>query len=352
MSQLVPEPEPAFIAGRPNIYGIHYPRVNGWYLGKNETGVADYMGSPSPAALKAIRDAHAVAGEPQQAQKHILWSPPEATRDECRNQEWIWIARYRAEHSGPVFNQFPTEDWTDHFRWEHDPVTHVDRATNSRWPVVYLKLQARCDANGNCSGGEYATRCGRSWGQQARDLLWCKVIYLDGREEWLLEPTARGNPYDAFRAHKFAMVNGGTDSGAADGRVTSATGPAVDGHTTGSIPGPARAATPDAGTRSGSRLRVRATSSDGEPSTRRASDRSVVGVTGPGPCWAVQTRRDGISYAVVAWYFATGDAAQERANQVNRGDGPRYVREWKDSGQRNYDGRVIPATAYYESDGV
>lgn len=153
---LVPNPEPEFVPGRPNIYGIYHPNVNGRYVGKNETGVEDYMGSPDRAARKAIADAHQAVGPQIVRCKHILWSPPEATFEGCRNQEWIWIARFRAVHDGPVFNMFPIQDWSDDFRWEHDPVTHVDRATNSRWPVVYLKLQASCDANGNCSGGAYA----------------------------------------------------------------------------------------------------------------------------------------------------------------------------------------------------
>ena len=37
---LVPDPEPALVSGRPSIYGIHYPNVNGWYVGKNETELA------------------------------------------------------------------------------------------------------------------------------------------------------------------------------------------------------------------------------------------------------------------------------------------------------------------------
>ncbi len=51
--------------------------------------------------------------------------------------------------------------------------------------------------------------CGRPWGQQTRGLYWCKVVYPDGREKWLHGPAPRGSPYDAFREHKFAMINGG-----------------------------------------------------------------------------------------------------------------------------------------------
>ncbi len=204
----VAPPEPGFVAGRPYVYGLHYPDVDGWYVGKNETGSATYMGSPSQAALLNIADAHQAVGmdtvpEPT---KRLFWSPPNATRKACCDQEWYWIARVRASHDGPVFNLFPIEDWTDHFSWEHDPVTHVDRATNSRWPVVYVKLQASRDAQGRCSGGKagwYSRHCGGDWGDQARE-HWCKVIYPDGREVML--PGA--NPYHAFRSHKLIMTRG------------------------------------------------------------------------------------------------------------------------------------------------
>ena len=215
MALLVPNPEPEFVTGRPNIYAIYYENVNGYYVGKNETGRADYMGSPDRAARKAIADAHKTVGMLEVRKKHILWSPPTATYEECRDQEWMWIARFRAAHDGPVFNVFPIQDWSNHFRWDHDPVTHVDRATNSRWPVVYLKLQASCDADGNCSGDNYERICGRPWGQQTRGLYWCKVIYPDGREEWLHGPAPDGNPYEAFRDHKFNMLNGGEVASAA-----------------------------------------------------------------------------------------------------------------------------------------
>ena len=350
MSQLVPDPEPAFIDGRPNIYGIFYPQVNGWYIGKNETGVAGYLGSPSAATVKAIRDAHAAVGAAEDREKHVLWSPADATRESCRDQEWVWIARFRAQHDGPVFNQFPTVDWTDHFRWEHDPDTHVDRATNSRWPVVYLKLQARCDANGHCSGGGYGARCGKPWGRQARDVVWCKVIHPDGREQWLLEPTTRGNPYDAFRQHKVAMIRGSTASRPAGtaslGTPASSVPVTPNTLATNVTDRPALNVTRPHRAGPEAALMVTAISTDGRTSTRRATDRSVSGITAPGPCWAVQTRRDALQTATIAWYFATEADARLRADEVNHGDGPRYVREWKASGQRNFDAQVVRATAY------
>src|SRR5258705_10773239 len=209
----VPPKEPGFILGQPYIYGLYYPDVNGWYIGKNDTGRADYMGSPSAAVVKAIADAHEVAGLPTvpKPTKRLLWSPPGATLRECHDQEWLWIARAREHHDGPVFNLFPIQDWSDHFEWVHDKETHVDRATNSRWNVVYLKLQARCDADENCSGGKnnwYRRNCGRPWGDQVKGSSWCKVVYPDGRAEWLQPPGPKGSPYEAFRQHKFSMING------------------------------------------------------------------------------------------------------------------------------------------------
>jgi hypothetical protein len=184
------------------VYGLFYPNVNGWYVGKNETGTAGYMGSPSEAVRAAIGRAHQGVGLPELVDKRILWIG--VSRRECRDQEWVWIARFRAGHDGPVFNLFPIEDRSDHFAWVHDPVTHVDRATNSRWPVVYVKLQADPDAAGNCN----RRSCGRPWGAQVRGLRWCKVIEPDGRQEWLMRPARRGNPYAAFRRHKLAMLQG------------------------------------------------------------------------------------------------------------------------------------------------
>ena len=203
-----PPTEPAFVSGQPYIYGLYWTEVDGWYVGKNETGRADYMGSPSQAALNSIADAHCSVGlssVPAPA-KRLLWSPAGATREECRNQEWYWIAKVRANHHGPVFNLFPIEDWSNHFDWVHDHVTHVDRASNSRWPVVYIKRQASPDSEGRCSGGKanwYRRECGEPWGEHPQEKF-CKVVYLDGREVQL----PGGNPYDAFRKHKLAMTRG------------------------------------------------------------------------------------------------------------------------------------------------
>lgn len=203
-----PPPEPALVEGRPYIYGLYYAEVDGWYVGKSETGSTNYMGSASEAVAMAIADAHRAVGlrAVPVPTKRLFWSPPDASRQECRDQEWHWISRVRALHEGPVFNLFPIEDWSDHFTWVHDHVTHVDRASNSRWPVVYVKLQASCSADGRCSGGKsnwYLHECGEPWGDQSHD-KWCKVLYPDGREI-MLQGT---NPYDAFRKHKLAMIRG------------------------------------------------------------------------------------------------------------------------------------------------
>lgn len=59
---LVPTPEPEFVPGRPNIDAVYYENVNGYYVGKNEKGRADYMGAPDRAARKSIADAHKKVG--------------------------------------------------------------------------------------------------------------------------------------------------------------------------------------------------------------------------------------------------------------------------------------------------
>jgi len=211
---LLPDVEPTFVNGQPYIYGLHFAAVDGWYIGKNETGRGDYMGSPSRAVVQAIAEAHAKVGlhDVPQPTKRLLWSPAGATRAECRDQEWFWIARARAEHRGPVFNLFPIQDWSNHFDWVHDKVTHVDRATNSRWPVVYIKLQASCDAVGNCSGGKsnwYGKECGQPWGDQTRGVYWSKVVYPDDTEEMLCPPGRnRARAYQRFLEHKLDMIRG------------------------------------------------------------------------------------------------------------------------------------------------
>jgi len=96
--------------------------------------------------------------------------------------------------TGRFFGLFPIQDWSNHCDWVHDNVTRVDRATNGRWSVVYVKLQASLDADGNCCGGKanwYRRVCGRPSGDQTRD-HWCKVVYPDGREMMLPGGTAPG----------------------------------------------------------------------------------------------------------------------------------------------------------------
>ena len=86
----VPPPEPRLVPGQPYVYGLYYNDVDGWYVGKSETGRSNYMGSPSDAVVMAIADAHqaidmSTVPEPT---KRLFWSPPNATRKECRDHEW------------------------------------------------------------------------------------------------------------------------------------------------------------------------------------------------------------------------------------------------------------------------
>jgi hypothetical protein len=200
---LVPDPEPELVVGRPRIYVNYFQPVNGAYVGKNDSGDPNYQGSPQPQALKRISDAYAQIGittGPHKSVQHMLWSPPGATIAECHNQEWIWIARFRAHHDGPVFNVFPIEDFSDHFNWEHDPLTHVERATNSRWRVMYVKMSSWPDSQGNCVTHDGHHPCARPWGDQTPGAFWCKKIYLDedNREEWLIPPSTNVKPITTY----------------------------------------------------------------------------------------------------------------------------------------------------------
>jgi hypothetical protein len=92
------------------------------------------------------------------------------------------------------------------FHWKHNPETHEDYTVDCPWGVYY-KLQATCNDDGNCSG------CGRPWGGQRRGRYWCRIVYSDGREEWVSEPgTSGGRPYSAFLAHKKSVRLGTVSS--------------------------------------------------------------------------------------------------------------------------------------------
>jgi hypothetical protein len=104
------------------------------------------------------------------------------------------------------------------FHWEHNPDTHEDYTVDCPWGVYY-KLQASCSDDGNCSGGSddwYGRTCGRPWGGQRRGQYWCRIVYSDGREEWVSEPgTSKGRTYSAFLAHKESvrLVTGSAEGG-------------------------------------------------------------------------------------------------------------------------------------------
>ena len=87
-------------------------------------------------------------------------------------------------------------------------------------------------------------------------------------------------------------------------------------------------------------LKVTATSTDGHTSVRRATDKGVVGIIEPGDYWAVETRRERITHAVIAWYFASEEDARRCVHEVNSGT----LLHMGD--QRNYDARILRARAF------
>ena len=137
-------------------------------------------------------DGGAQRGEPSVVVPVGRGAPPLHRDGNCAHRHWFWIARVRAEHDGPVVRPVPNPGLEQPLRLGPDNVTRVDRATNGRWSVVYVKLQASLDADGNCCGGKanwYRRVCGRPSGDQTRD-HWCKVVYPDGREMMLPGGTA------------------------------------------------------------------------------------------------------------------------------------------------------------------
>jgi hypothetical protein len=96
------------------------------------------------------------------------------------------------------------------FHWEHNSKTHEDYTLDCPWGVYY-KLQAIPDDDGNCSGGKdnwYGRTCGQPWGDQRRSQYWCRIVYSDGREQWVHNGTSSARPYNAFLAHKESVLSG------------------------------------------------------------------------------------------------------------------------------------------------
>jgi hypothetical protein len=56
------------------------------------------------------------------------------------------------------------------FHWKDNPDTHEDYPVDCPWGIYYM-LEARCNDEGNCSGGKddfYGRTCGWPWGGQVR----------------------------------------------------------------------------------------------------------------------------------------------------------------------------------------
>lgn len=94
-------------------------------------------------------------------------------------------------------------------------------------------------------------------------------------------------------------------------------------------------------------LRVTATGRCGDVSDRSASHDSVCGITGPGPCWAVDAKversnsyqlRDGS----IVRYWRTREEAETDAALIKRG---RLF--YKETGRRYFDPVITEAKAYW-----
>ena len=94
-------------------------------------------------------------------------------------------------------------------------------------------------------------------------------------------------------------------------------------------------------------LRVRATGRCGVTSDRAVTDKSVDGITGPGPCWAVDAKVEKsnnrqLSDGSIVRYSGTRHAADADATLIAR-----RLLFYKDSGRRYFDPVVTQAEAYW-----
>ena len=94
-------------------------------------------------------------------------------------------------------------------------------------------------------------------------------------------------------------------------------------------------------------LRVRATGRCGATCDRAVTDKSVDGITGPGPCWAVDAKVEKsnsreLSEGSIVRYWGTRHAADADAALIARGK-----LFYKDSGRRYFDPVVTEAEAYW-----
>jgi hypothetical protein len=94
-------------------------------------------------------------------------------------------------------------------------------------------------------------------------------------------------------------------------------------------------------------LRVTAEGRCGEPSDRAATDKSVKGITAPGPCWAVDVKVERsnsvrLREGSITHYWGTKQDADADAAMIAEGN---YF--YKDTGRRCFDPVVVPARAYW-----
>jgi hypothetical protein len=94
-------------------------------------------------------------------------------------------------------------------------------------------------------------------------------------------------------------------------------------------------------------LRVRAKGRCGVDSDRASTDKSVYGITKPGPCWAVDARVENSSSqqlreGSIARYWPTEQHAEADAALIARG-----LLFYKDTGRRYIDPVVTTAKAYW-----
>ena len=186
--EMCPVPPIQLVSGQPYVYELYWVHTGQRYVGSSYRGLERYEGSPGRAAQAAVRAAHLAIGAAEEYVKTILWSEP-ATKERTRKVEHAAIDKFRRLYGDLVVNKFPIRDRSAHLRWRnHDPQTHVDSTVNFPNGTFY-KLQAS-DIGGLCS------QCKMPWGSAEVDHF-AKLVWLDGRTEWLVRPGELDDVYQA-----------------------------------------------------------------------------------------------------------------------------------------------------------
>jgi hypothetical protein len=186
-NNLWPEEPIMIVSGQPYVYCKEWVHTGHLYVGSCFRGLPGYDGSLGRAGEAEVRAAHAAIGAPIESRMILLWTAT-ATQRQTTDMEMAKIAQFRNHYGERVVNRFPIRDWSGHMRWVHDQQNHVDYTIN--FPHGTFSKRQSSNVRGACS------QCKLPWGADIDNTHWSKLIYTDGRSEWLNKPNEGGNVYN------------------------------------------------------------------------------------------------------------------------------------------------------------